>query len=134
MDEEINNISEFEVGKCYQYSELPDDVTNDVEVQFKKYGDSSSYDDNKYDGNPEDYEYCFKLLPPKEITKHLPMVKTYIKEYKEGDKNYLERIIASIKEEGLNYPAVGMEGNHRGAIFYLLNRPLPYLEIKYSKY
>jgi len=125
LDEEINNVSEFKVGKCYQYSELPDDVTNDIEVQFKNFVDGSYYE-----GYPEEYKYCFRLLEPSEIMKYLPLVKTYVKEYKKGDRDYLEKIIASIKEEGLNYPAVGMEGNHRGAIFYLLNRPLPYLEIK----
>ena len=125
LDEEINNVSEFEVGMCYQYSELSEDIQNDIDVQFKEFVDGSYYE-----GYPEEYKYCFKLLAPKEIPKYLPLVKKYIKEYKNGGKDYLEKIIASIKEEGLNFPAVGMEGNHRGAIFYLLNKPLPYLEIK----
>jgi len=119
IDENINNISEFKIGKCYQCFELPQNVFEDIYAQF-----SSGEND------PEDYKYCFKLLEPKEIPKYLPLVNTYIKEYKKGDKNYLESIINSIKKQGLKYPAVGTEGNHRGAIFYLLNKPLPYLEIK----
>jgi len=135
LREALNKIStDFIVGKCYDYDELSEDIQYDIDVQFKIYDEYPELAEDKYDGYPEDYKYCFRYLKPNEIIKYLPLVKDILKSHKSKPNTYLLNLMNSIEKEGLNYPSVGTEGNHRGAVFYLLNKELPYLEIVQKKY
>ena len=113
------NKFDFEIGKSYEYDELPKKVKDDIDVQFEEYSEYS----------PEDYTYLFKILTPEETVEYLESV------FGEWDINdaindpYMKKIIKSVKEKGLDYPAVGNEGNHRALAFYAMNKPLPYLEM-----
>jgi hypothetical protein len=114
------NKFDFEIGKSYEYSELPEKTKIDIDVQFD---DNSEY-------NQEDYLYVFKLLNPEETEEYLHNVF--------GEHNiedaikdpYIKILIKKIIRVGLDYPAVGSEGNHRALACYVLKKPLPYLELK----
>jgi hypothetical protein len=134
IEKEIENISEFEVGKCYDYLELPESTREDIDVQFKIFDENSSEASEKYDAYPEDYKYCFKLLQSKEILKRFPLAKDIIKKHKTKENSCLLDIMKSIQNGGLDYVPAGTEGNHRAAAFYLLNKEMPYLEIERKKY
>ena len=45
------------------------------------------------------------------------------------EEDYMKEIIEDIEERGIDYPAVGDEGNHRAIAHWYLKRPLPYLEM-----
>jgi hypothetical protein len=113
------NKFDFEIGKSYEYNELPKKVRNDIDLQFEDYAEYC----------PEDYKYLFKLLTPEETSEYLEGV---FGEWDIGeamDHPYIKKLIRSIKEKGLDYPAVGVEGNHRALAFYVMNKPLPFLEM-----
>ena len=112
------NKFNFEIGKYYEYDELPQQVKNDIEVQVE---------DEEYDS--DDYIYLFKLLTPQETEEYL---ENSFGEYDIEDAMntpYMKRLVRKIKTNGLDYPAVGNEGNHRALAFYMMKKPLPYLEM-----
>lgn len=126
----INESNKLFIDKCYSYNELPEQIQNDIDMQFNLYGDVDNK--NKFDGNPEDYKYCYMLLPWKEIPKIFPMVKNYLKTTSE--KHILDKLSNDIKKHGLHYPSVGSEGNHRAAYHYINKINLPYLRIEPINY
>ena len=114
------NKFDFEIGKSYEYDELPEKTKDDIDVQF---------DDNAEYG-PDDYVYVFKLLTPEETEDYLH---NQFGEYDiedAMDDPYMKALIKKIIRVGLDYPAVGIEGNHRALACYTLRKPLPYLEMK----
>ena len=42
---------------------------------------------------------------------------------------YMKKLILDIQTNGLDYPVVGVEGNHRALAFWYLQKELPYLEM-----
>lgn len=131
LNEETNNrFNDFVVGKCYEYNDLNSDIQYDIDIQFKIYDESFESVGEKYDGFPEDYKYCFKYLNPNEIKDYLPMVSGILK----TNMRYVKNLMLDIKKDGLQNPPVGQEGNHRGAVFFLLNKKMPYLEITEKSY
>ena len=131
MNEELKMThNNFVVGKCYKYDELHEDIQYDINIQFKIFDEDPENANDKFDGFPEDYTYCFKYLKPTEIKTTFPLINDILK----SKTNYLQKIIDDIKKNGLNNPPVGSEGNHRATAFYLMNIEMPYLEIKQKKH
>lgn len=128
--EEISFINQntnkfnFIVGKKYEFEELPKQIQNDIEIQFDEYTELQ----------PMDYYYVAKLLTPKETEEYL--MNTF-GEYEIGDtleNPYMKKIIRDIEKNGLDYPAVGIEGNHRALAYWHLGKELPYLEMVEKDY
>lgn len=121
--ENFTNKFDFELGKTYQYDDLPEEVQSDIDVQFDEYGDEQ----------PEDYEWKFKLLPVDEIEEYV--TKHFGNEIEDViEEPYVQNLIKDIEERGLDYPSVGVEGNHRALVHWYLKKPLPYLEPIYKNY
>jgi hypothetical protein len=121
--EKFTNKFDFELGKTYQYDDLPEEVQSDIDIQFDEYGDEQ----------PEDYEWKFKLLPVDEIEEYV--TKHFGNEIEDViEEPYVQDLIKDIKERGLDYPSVGVEGNHRALVHWYLKKPLPYLEPIYKNY
>lgn len=121
--ERFTNKFDFEIGKIYQYDDLPEEVQSDIDIQFDEYGDEQ----------PEDYEWKFKLLPVDEIEEYV--TKHFGNEIEDViEEPYVQDLIKDIKERGLDYPSVGVEGNHRALVHWYLKNPLPYLEPIYKNY
>ncbi len=121
--EKFTNEFDFEIGKTYQYDDLPEEVKSDIDVQFDEYGDEQ----------PEDYEWKFKLLPVDEIEEYV--TKHFGNEIEDViEEPYVQNLIKDIQERGLDYPSVGIEGNHRALVHWYLKKPLPYLEPIYKNY
>lgn len=128
------NKFDFEIGKEYEFYELPKEIQSDIEVQFDvNYDDGDTFHPH-YQGGIEEYKWKFKLLQPKEIEE---WVVNHFGEYNisdEVDSRYIRRLIGDIKKRGLDFPSVGTEGNHRALIHWYLKIPLPYLEPIYKGY
>lgn len=121
---QITNNFDFQVGKIYQFDELPEEIQSDIEVQFV----------DNYDESPEDYEYKAELLKPEQTEEFLH---NQFGEYDINDaiqQPYMRKIIKDIKERGIDYPSVGTEGNHRALACYHLGINLPYLKMIYKHY
>ena len=114
------NKFDFEIGKSYEYNELPQKTKDDIDVQF---------DDNAEYG-PEDYVYIFKLLSPEETEDYLHNVFGEYDIEDAMDDPYIKRLVRKIMTSGLDYPAVGIEGNHRALACYIMGKHLPYLEME----
>jgi hypothetical protein len=115
----LTNKFDFQEGKVYQYHELPKQIQEDIDVQLE---------DGEY--NSDDYNYVAQLLEPSQIEEYLHNV---FGEYSIGeaiDHPDMKRLIKKIKRDGLDYPPVGNEGNHRALAFYELGLPLPYLNME----
>lgn len=119
LNENFTNKFNFIPGKVYSFDELPNHIKNDIEVQFEEYSELG----------PTDYNYVAKLIKKEDLEEYLTNV---FGEYDIGDAidhPYMKKLIKKIKNEGLDYPAVGIEGNHRALAFYVLGWDLPYLEM-----
>src|SRR6476620_11347602 len=100
--ERFTNKFDFNIDEVYQYDELPDKVKADIDVQFE-----DNYDESVYD-----YEWKFKLLEPSEIEEYI--TNHFGNEIEDIiEEPYFQDLLKSIKEDGLDYPSVGFEGNHR---------------------
>jgi len=118
LNEDTNKF-DFIIGKKYEFEDLPKKIQNDIEIQFDEYSELQ----------PMDYYYVCKILKPKEIEEYLMSV---FGEYEIGDvleEPYMKKLIKDIKRNGLDYPSVGIEGNHRALAYWYLGRDLPYLEM-----
>jgi hypothetical protein len=116
----ITNKFNFEVGKIYEFEELPQAVQNDIEVQFEE----------DYENSPKDFNYRAILLYPDDIEEYLH---SQFGEHEIGDAiqhPHMKKLIKNIKNNGIDYPSVGFEGNHRALACYALNIPLPYLQFE----
>lgn len=118
LNEKYVNKFDFELGKEYEYDELPEEVKNEIDVQVH------DYDESVYD-----YKYKFVLLKPEETEDYLMNI---FNPYDIGDlleTPHMKELKEDILKNGLNYPSVGMEGNHRALIYWDLGLPLPYLDM-----
>lgn len=116
----------FILNKCYEYDDLDHEIQTDIDVQFKIFDEDPDNANDKFEGFPTDYVYCFKYLKPNELNNYFPLMTSILK----SKTHYLDKLKQDIQKNGLQYPPVGNEGNHRAAVFWLLNKNLPYLEIK----
>ena len=118
LREETNKFKGI-VGKSYEFDELPEQTKQDIEVMFE----------DNYDEGPEDYLYEYVLISPEENEEYLFSVfgEWDIENAKEDP--YIKKLVRDIKKRGLDYPAVGNEGNHRALAYYMMNKPLPYLKM-----
>lgn len=115
----LTNKFNFIIGRKYIFDELPDEIKDDIQIQFDEYSDLQ----------PEDYCYVAKLLKPEEIEEYLH---NHFGEYDIQDaleESYMKELIKDIQNKGLDYPVVGVEGNHRALAFWFLKKDLPYLEM-----
>ena len=109
------------MGKKYEYDDLPEEVRVDIDVQFE----------DNLEESPDDYLWKFKLMKPKDLEEYLQsQFGDYLDEVCEDD--YMIGLIADIKKRGIDWPSVGVEGNHRALACWYLNIPLPYLEPVYK--
>jgi len=114
----LTNKFDFIVGKKYIFDDLPNEIKDDILIQFDEYSDLQ----------PEDYFYVAKLLKPEEIEEYLHNQFGY--EIQDAlEEPYMKKLIKDIQNKGLDYPAVGIEGNHRALAFWYLKKDLPYLEM-----
>lgn len=116
----FTNKLNFEVGKEFEYEELPIRTKYDIDVQF---------DENDYETDPTDYVYKCVLLQPEDIEEYLH---NHFGEYNIQevlDTKFMKDLIKDIKKNGLNFPPVGVEGNHRALAHWYLKKPLPYLDM-----
>lgn len=119
VNNNLTNKFNFIVGKRYLFDELPNEIKNDIEIQFDEFSDLQ----------PMDYYYVAKLLKPEEIEEYLHNT---FGEYEIQDaieNSYMKELILDIQTNGLDYPVVGVEGNHRALAFWHLQKELPYLEM-----
>jgi len=118
IKEETNKFKGV-VGKSYEFDELPEQTKQDIEVMFE----------NNYDDGPEDYLYEYVLISPEENEDYLFSIfgEWDIENAKEDP--YMKKLVRDIKKRGLDYPAVGNEGNHRALAYYMMDKPLPYLKM-----
>jgi hypothetical protein len=118
LREETNKFKGV-VGESYEFNELPEQTKQDIEVMFE----------DNYDEGPEDYLYEYVLISPEENEEYLFSVfgEWDIENAKEDP--YIRKLVRDIKKRGLDYPAVGNEGNHRALAYYMMNKPLPYLKM-----
>lgn len=119
FNNEYTNKFDFVPGKSYQYNELPKKIKDDIDAQF----------DNDTEYGEEDFNYVCTLVKPEENEEYL---ESQFGEYDITEAMtdpYMKRLIKNIEKRGLDYPAVGSEGNHRALAYYALNKPLPYLEM-----
>lgn len=125
------DINKFVENECYNYDDLSEVTQSDIDVQFMMYDSELEDEDesNKYKGHPDDYSYCFMYLKPDLIKTVFPHVNDII----HSKTGYLNKIFKEIQDEGLQYPAVGTEGNHRATVYFLLQKELPYLKIVRNK-
>ncbi len=121
FNNEYTNKFNFILDKSYEYNELPKKIKNDIDAQF-----GEDYDEY----GPEDYDYICKLITPEENSEYLENVFGEWDIHDAMEHPYMKRLVKSIKEKGLDYPAVGTEGNHRALAYYIMKKPLPYLEMK----
>jgi hypothetical protein len=117
---ESTNKFDGVVGKIYTFDELPQQTQQDVEDMF---GDGYNED------GPDDYLFRYILISPEENESYLFSVfgEWDIEDAK--DDPYMKKLVKDIKKRGLDYPAIGTEGNHRALAYYMLDKPLPYLEM-----
>lgn len=120
FNNEYTNKFDFVLGKSYEYDDLPKKVKNDIDAQF---GDGY----NEY--GPTDYNYICKLITPEDNSEYLESAFGEWDIENAIDHPYMKRLVKKIKENGLDYPAVGTEGNHRALAYYIMEKPLPYLEM-----
>ena len=118
LKEETNKFKGV-VGKSYEFDELPEQTKQDIEVMFE----------DNYDESPEDYLYEYILISPEENEEYLFSVfgEWDIENAKEDP--YIRKLVRDIKKRGLDYPAVGNEGNHRALAYYMMDKALPYLKM-----
>lgn len=115
------NSFDYEIGRVYDIDELPRQTQQEIEIQFQAYSDLPEH-------NFDEYGWRFKLLQPEETEEYLL---DHFDRYNIDDAindPYLQKLIVDIKERGLDFPSVGVEGNHRALIYWYLKEPLPYLE------
>ncbi len=114
---------DFKINKVYQYYELPQEIKDDIDLQFE----------DNYEESGQDYQYRCQLIKHKDLGEWIE--NHFGREYEE----YLEdedmiRLINDIKINGLKYPSVGSEGNHRALAHWKLGLDLPYLKMEYKNY
>ncbi len=117
--EKLTNKFNFIINKIYSFDELPIDIQKDIELQFDEFSELK----------PIDYKYVAKILKPIEIEEYLF---NSFGEYNIQDvleEPYMINLINDINKNGLDYPIVGIEGNHRSLALYHLNKDIPYLEM-----
>lgn len=117
--EKLTNKFNFIINKIYNFDELPIDIQKDIELQFDEYSELK----------PIDYKYVAKILKPIEIEEY---IFNNFGEYNIQDileEPYMVNLINDINKNGLDYPIVGIEGNHRALALYHLNKDIPYLEM-----
>lgn len=117
LNESYVNKFNFEIGNQYKYDDLPDPIKSDIDNQFE-----DNYDESIYD-----YVWEFKLMKPSEIEEY---VVNHFGEYDINDvidSDYVRKLTKDIEKNGLDYPAVGIEGNHRALVHWILKKDLPYL-------
>lgn len=110
----FTNKFNFIVGKKYEYDELPDEIRDDIDVQF--------YDD-EMGGSTSEFYYEAKLLDP-EVN-----LSDYFDWDFKKDKSYIKSLMKTIEKDGLDYPPVGKEGGHRALALKNLGKKIPYLDI-----
>ena len=117
---ESTNKFDGVVGKIYTFDELPQQTKQDVEDMFG---------DDLYGEGPDDYLFRYILISPEENESYLLSVfgEWDIEDAKESP--YMKKLVRDINKRGLDYPSVGTEGNHRALAHYILDKPLPYLEM-----
>lgn len=128
IKESIDNVStytnkfKFIIGKIYEYEELPKQIQNDIDIQF---------DESNYEESPYDYKWKFKLMNPKDTEEYLVNFFGHDLDNAINSK-YMQKLIKNIKKRGIDWPAVGNEGNHRALACWQLRIPLPYLDPIYK--
>lgn len=119
-DNNYCNKFNFIPGREYEYAELPTQIKKDIVIQL---------DDDSYE-SPEDFIYIAKLLKPEDTIEFL---ESSFGEYDITDAmehSYMKKLVKNIQEKGLDYPPVGIEGGHRALAYYIMNKEMPYLEMK----
>ena len=117
------NKFNFEIGKQYRYDELPKQIQDDINEQLYMWEVSETNND---------YNYEFKLISIDRLYLYIKKevmpvtTETTVEEY--INQPYIKELAKEIQERGLDYPSVGVEGNHRAAAHLLLGKDLPYLE------
>ena len=109
---------DFKIGQRYSYDQLPKQVRDDIDIQFQY----------SRDEGVEDYVWEYKLLSPDDIVEYLESVYGEYDMVDACNHAYMVKMIKDIQESGLEYPAVGIEGNHRALACWFLRIPLPYLQ------
>ena len=92
------NKFDFEIGKEYEFDDLPKQVQDDIEVQFDVNYDYGENFHPHYQGNIKEYKWKFKLLQPEEIEE---WVINHFGEYniiEEVESRYMKRLINDIKK------------------------------------
>lgn len=97
----------FTPGKAYYYEDLPEQIKSDIDLHFE----------DVYDESPYDYKYVCRIIPNEELAEK---VETHFgREWEEyAEREEVKELIEDIKNNGLKYPSVGSEGNHRMLAHY----------------
>ena len=114
------NKFDFEIDQSYEYDDLPKKVQKDIDVQFDDEGEYA----------PDDYNYIFKLLPLEEYGEYVENAFGQYDIVDAMEHSYMKKLVKDIEKRGIDYPSVGFEGNHRALACYMMNKPLPYLQME----
>lgn len=116
------NKFKFIIDRIYEYEDLPEEIQGDIDIQF---------DEDNYDESPYDYKWRFKLMNPEDTEEYL--VNFFGHDLEDAiNSEYMQKLIKDIKKRGIDWPAVGNEGNHRALACWELGIPLPYLDPIYK--
>jgi len=108
------NKFDFEVGKKYEFDELPKKLKKDVSTMFLE----------DFYSAPEEYTYVCTLLTPEDMWDMLG------EDAFNNVENFdIDEAQIKINKEGLDYPVVG-SGNYKMMIYTILEEDLPYLEMR----
>jgi len=106
------NKFDFEVGKEYEYENLPKKLKKDISTMFL---------DNFYHA-PEEYIYKAVLLTPEEMWETMGE-----DAFTNIDQFDLDRAESKIKKYGLDYPCV--QSNYKMMIYTTMEEKLPFLDM-----
>ena len=104
---------DYHVGQTYRFEDLPQPTQEDVEIQFE----GRHY-------TVEDCTYRLVIIPYADLLANLdeecgPNLTDIL------DDPDVKRLARSIKRDGLHYPPVGEEGNHRRLAAVRLGMDIP---------
>jgi len=125
--EKIRKNFDYLQGRCYGYDDLKN-LQDDIDVQFTGTNDNLINNTDKFDGYPDEYNFCYRTLTTPDIKKqYSPKIKLIDII---GDKN-IQSLIDRLKSDGLDKPPIGFSGKDVASAFYFMNTPMPYFEVKH---
>jgi len=126
--EKIRKNFNYNQGTCYGYEDLKN-LHDDIDVQFTGMNDNLINKTDKFDGYPDDYNFCYRILTAPEIKAQYRKIKLIdvIR-----DEN-IQSLINTLRMDGLDKPPIGFSGEDVASAFVLMNTSMPYFDVRDNK-